>query len=142
MKIGFTCSCFDLFHTGHVLMLEEAKQQCDYLIVGLQTDPTLDRPEKNKPVQTVYERYVQLKGCKYVDEIIPYSTEEDLLNLLTTLKYDVRILGEEYRLKSFTGKYLDKEYYYNTRPHTYSSTELRKRIESSESTKMSKKGSK
>ena len=123
-------------------MLEEAKQQCDYLIVGLQTDPTLDRPEKNKPVQTVYERYVQLKGCKYVDEIIPYSTEEDLLNLLTTLKYDVRILGEEYRLKSFTGKYLDKEYYYNTRPHTYSSTELRKRIESSESTKMSKKGSK
>jgi glycerol-3-phosphate cytidylyltransferase len=112
-------------------MLEEAKQHCDYLIVGLQTDPTLDRPEKNKPVQSVYERYVQLKGCKYVDEIIPYSTEEDLLNLLTSINYDVRILGEEYRIKNFTGKHLDKEYYYNTRNHNYSSTELRKRIESS-----------
>lgn len=131
MKIGFTCSCFDLFHAGHVLMLEEAKQHCDYLIVGLQTDPTLDRPEKNKPVQSVYERYVQLKGCKYVDEIIPYSTEEDLLNLLTTLKYDVRIIGEEYRHKPFTGKHLDKEFYFNKRPHTYSSSGLRKQIESS-----------
>jgi glycerol-3-phosphate cytidylyltransferase len=79
-------------------MLEEAKQHCDYLIVGLQTDPTIDRPEKNKPVQSVYERYTQLKGCKYVDEIIPYSTEEDLLNLLTSVNYDVRILGEEYRI--------------------------------------------
>lgn len=128
MRIGFTCSCFDLFHAGHVLMLEEAKQHCDYLIVGLQTDPTLDRPEKNKPVQTVYERYVQLKGCKYVDEIIPYSTEEDLLNLLTTLKYDVRIIGEEYQNKVYTGKFLDKDVYYNKRPHTYSSSELRKRI--------------
>jgi glycerol-3-phosphate cytidylyltransferase len=112
-------------------MLEEAKNHCDYLIVGLQTDPTIDRPEKNKPVQTVYERYIQLKGCKYVDEIIPYSTEEDLLNLLTTINYDVRILGEEYREKMYTGKYLDKEVYYNKRPHTYSSSGLRKRIESS-----------
>ena len=131
MKIGITCSCFDLFHAGHVLMLEEAKQHCDYLIVALQTDPTLDRPEKNKPVQSVYERYAQLKGCRYVDDIIPYSTEEDLLNLLTTVHYDVRIVGEEYRHKSFTGKHLDKEFYYNKRPHTYSSSELRKRIESS-----------
>jgi glycerol-3-phosphate cytidylyltransferase len=131
MKIGITCSCFDLFHPGHVLMLEEAKQHCDYLIVALQTDPTIDRPEKNKPVQTVYERYVQLKGCKYVDEIIPYSTENDLLNLLTTVNYDVRILGDEYRNKTFTGKHLNKEYYYNSRPHSYSSTELRNRIESS-----------
>jgi glycerol-3-phosphate cytidylyltransferase len=130
-KVGFTCSCFDLFHAGHVLMLEEAKQHCDYLIVGLQTDPTLDRPEKNKPVQSVYERYVQLKGCKYVDEIIPYSTEEDLLNLLTTVNYDVRILGEEYSEKDYTGRFLAKETYYNKRLHTYSSTELRKRIESS-----------
>lgn len=130
MKIGFTCSSFDLFHAGHVLMLEEAKSQCDYLIVGLQTDPTIDRPEKNKPIQAVYERYAQLKGCKYVDEIIPYSTENDLLNLLTTVHYDIRILGEEYRHKTFTGKHLDKQYYYNNRPHTYSSTELRKRIES------------
>lgn len=131
MKIGFTCSCFDLFHAGHVLMLEEARQHCDYLIVGLQTDPTIDRPEKNKPIQTVYERYVQLKACKYVDEIIPYSTEEDLLNLLTTVDYHVRILGEEYREKAYTGKYLQKEVYYNKRPHTYSSSELRKRIENS-----------
>jgi len=130
MKIGFTCSCFDLFHAGHVLMLEEAKRHCDYLIVGLQTDPTLDRPEKNKPIQSVYERYVQLNGCKYVDEIIPYSTEEDLLNLLTTLNYDVRIIGEEYRHKAFTGKHLDKEFYFNKRPHTYSSSGLRKQIES------------
>jgi glycerol-3-phosphate cytidylyltransferase len=131
MKIGITCSCFDLFHAGHVLMLEEAKQHCDYLIVALQTDPTLDRPEKNKPVQSVYERYAQLRGCKYVDEIIPYSTEADLLNLLTTVNYDVRIVGEEYRHKPYTGKHLDKEVYYNKRPHTYSSSELRKRIESS-----------
>jgi len=133
MKVGLTCSCFDLFHAGHVLMLEEAKEHCDYLIVALQTDPTLDRSDKNKPVQSVYERYAQLKGCKYVDEIIPYSTESDLLNLLTTVHYDVRILGEEYRHKSFTGKHLDKEFYYNRRPHTYSSSELRKRIESNNS---------
>ena len=132
MKIGFTCSTFDLFHAGHVMMLKEAKTQCDYLIVGLQIDPTIDRPGvKNKPVQSVLERFIQVKACMYVDEIIPYSTEEDLLNLLTTVNYDVRILGEEYRIKPFTGKHLDKEYYYNTRPHTYSSTELRKRIESS-----------
>ena len=130
MKIGITCSCFDLFHAGHVLMLEEARKQCDYLIVALQTDPTIDRPDKNKPVQDVFERYIQLKGCKFVDEIIPYSTEKDLLNLLTTVPYDVRIIGEEYRFKTFTGKHLDREYYYNTRSHTYSSTELRKRIES------------
>ena len=138
MKIGLTCSAFDLFHAGHVLMLEEAKQHCDYLIVALQTDPTVDRPEKNKPIQSVYERHVQLKGCRYVDEIIPYSTEEDLLNLLTTVQYDVRILGEEYSEKDYTGRFLAKETYYNKRLHTYSSTELRKRIESSESTKMSK----
>jgi glycerol-3-phosphate cytidylyltransferase len=131
MKIGLTCSSFDLFHAGHVLMLEEAKQHCDYLIVALQTDPTVDRPEKNKPIQSVYERHVQLKGCRYVDEIIPYSTEKDLLNLLTTVQYDVRILGEEYSEKDYTGRLLGKETYYNKRHHTYSSTELRKRIESS-----------
>ncbi len=129
MKIGLTCSSFDLFHAGHVLMLEEAKQHCDYLIVALQTDPTVDRPQKNKPIQSVYERHVQLKGCRYVDEIIPYSTEEDLLNLLTTVHYDVRILGEEYSEKDYTGRFLGKETYYNKRLHTYSSTELRKRIE-------------
>ena len=102
MKIGFTCSSFDLLHAGHTLMLEEARQQCDYLIVGLQTDPTLDRPSKNKPVQTVVERYLQLRGSKYVDEIIPYSTEQDLEDILSGMHIDVRILGVEYRDKDFT----------------------------------------
>jgi glycerol-3-phosphate cytidylyltransferase len=86
MKIGITCSCFDLFHAGHVKMLEEAKDQCDYLIIALQTDPTIDRPEKNKPIQSVVERYIQLKGCKFVDEIIPYETEKDLEDIFKTLK--------------------------------------------------------
>lgn len=127
MIVGFTCSSFDLFHTGHVLMLEECKQRCDYLIVGLQTDPTIDRPEKNKPIQEVYERWAQLDGCKYVDKIIPYSTEADLLNLLKTQKIDIRFLGEEYRGTNFTGRGLH-EVYYNTRRHDYSSSSLRKRI--------------
>ena len=129
-KVGITASCFDLFHAGHVLMLQEAKDHCDYLIVALQTDPTIDRPEKNKPIQSVYERFVQVSACHYVDEIIPYSTEEDLLNLLSAqmTRIDVRIIGEEYKDKDFTGKYLDMEIYYNKRRHNYSSTDLRKRI--------------
>lgn len=126
--IGFTCSCFDLLHSGHVAMLEEAKTYCDYLIVGLQTDPTLDRPEKNKPTQTIFERYYQLKGCKFVDEIIPYSTEADLINLLKIIQPDVRILGEEYRDKHFTGRELPIKIVYNTRQHDYSSTSLKMRI--------------
>src|SRR3954468_14544261 len=101
---GITFSAFDLLHAGHVKMLEEAKLYCDYLIVGLQTDPTIDRPEKNKPTQSVVERYVQLKGCKYVDEIIPYATEEDLEDILKLLQVDIRILGEEYKDKDFTGR--------------------------------------
>ena len=97
MKIGFTCSTFDLFHAGHIMMLKEARTQCDYLIVGLQTDPTIDRPrEKNKPVQSVFERYEQLKACKYIDEILVYETEDDLLNILLSYPINVRILGEEY----------------------------------------------
>ena len=104
MRIGFTCSTFDLLHAGHVQMLRDAKQHCDYLMVGLQVDPSLDRPEKNKPVQTIVERYTQLKGIKYVDEIIPYGTEEDLLDLMELYTIDVRILGEEYRDKDFTGR--------------------------------------
>ena len=104
MKIGFTCSTFDLLHAGHVQMLRDAKQHCDYLLVGLQIDPSLDRPEKNKPVQSIVERYTQLKGIKYVDEIIPYGTEEDLLDLMELYTIDVRILGEEYRDKDFTGR--------------------------------------
>lgn len=132
MKIGFTCSCFDLFHAGHVMMLREAKSVCDYLIVGLQTDPTLDRPEKNRPIQSVFERFVQLQGCKYVDEIVMYATEKDLMDVLTSYPIDVRIVGEEYKLKPFTGKSLPMEYYYNRRSHNFSTTELRKRIMTSE----------
>ena len=104
MRIGFTCSTFDLLHAGHVQMLRDAKRHCDYLLVGLQIDPSLDRPEKNKPVQSIVERYTQLKGIKYVDEIIPYGTEEDLLDLMELYTIDVRILGEEYRDKDFTGR--------------------------------------
>jgi len=129
MKIGITCSCFDLFHSGHVLMLEEAKEHCDFLIAALQTDPTIDRPEKNKPVQDVYERWSQLNACKYVDKIIPYSTESDLYNLLLTQKIDIRFVGEEYESKTFTGKYMPGiEIYYNRREHNYSSSGLRERI--------------
>lgn len=104
MKIGITFSAFDLLHAGHIKMLEEAKRQCDYLIVGLQTDPTLDRPEKNPPVQTMVERYIQLKGCKFVDEIVPYATEQDLEDILRSFKIDVRIVGDEYREQNFTGR--------------------------------------
>ncbi|MBL0739320.1 adenylyltransferase/cytidyltransferase family protein [Flavobacterium sp. GN10] len=132
MKIGITFSAFDLLHAGHVKMLEEAKQKCDYLIVGLQTDPTIDRPEKNKPAQTVVERYIQLKGCKHVDEIVPYSTEQDLEDILRSFKIDVRILGDEYRNKQFTGRYYCEEkgieFYFNTRDHRFSSSGLRKEV--------------
>lgn len=126
-KIGFTCSAFDFLHSGHIAMLEEAKTQCDYLIVGLHTDPTIDRPHKNKPIQSVLERYIQLDGCKYVDKIIPYETEADLVNLLQIIQPDVRILGEEYRNKDFTGKNLNIKCYFNTRNHDYSSSSLRQR---------------
>ena len=128
MKVGFTCSCFDLFHAGHVMMLKEAKTQCDYLIVGLQTDPTIDRPQKNKPVQSVLERYIQLDACKYVDQIIPYATEKDLMDLLTSYRIDVRIIGEEYKNQRFTGYDLPMAVYFNSRQHSFSSTELRSRI--------------
>jgi glycerol-3-phosphate cytidylyltransferase len=127
-KIGFTCSTFDLFHSGHVLMLKEAKELCDYLIVGLQVDPSVDRPEKNKPIQTMFERFTQLSACKYVDEIVPYSTEADLLNLLQSVNIHIRILGEEYRDKDFTGKDLPMEFYFNSRRHNFSTTELRDRV--------------
>ncbi len=133
--VGFTCSTFDLLHAGHVLMLEEAKQQCDYLIAGLQTDPTIDRPgTKNKPVQTIVERYVQLKAVRYVNEVVVYSTEQDLIDLLQILPINVRILGEEYKDINFTGKQtcIDRniDLYYNSRTHRFSSTELRNRVAS------------
>ena len=136
MKVGFTCSCFDLFHAGHIMMLKEAKSQCDYLIVGLQTDPTLDRPEKNKPVQSVFERFVQLQACKYVDEVVVYATEKDLLDVLQSYPIDVRIIGDEYKDKHFTGRELDMEIYYNRRKHSFSTTELRKRVNQIESDKL------
>ena len=104
MKTGITFSTFDLFHAGHVKMLEEAKSKCDYLIVGLQLDPSVDRPEKNKPTQSIVERYVQLRACKYIDEVIPYVTEEDLIDVLSSFKIDIRIIGEEYKKKKLYGK--------------------------------------
>jgi glycerol-3-phosphate cytidylyltransferase len=128
MKIGFVASCFDLFHAGHIMMLKEAKNQCDYLIVGLQTDPTVDRPEKNKPIQSIFERHIQLEACKYVDEIVVYATEKDLMDVLQSFPIDVRIVGEEYTHKSFTGKELPIEIYYNKRRHSFSTSELRQRV--------------
>lgn len=131
-RVGITFSAFDLLHAGHIRMLAEAKEQCDYLIVGLQTDPTIDRPEKNKPTQTVVERYIQLHACKYVDEIIPYTTEQDLEDILKLYDIQIRILGEEYRDKTFTGKeYCETSgiiLYFNERRHRFSSTNLRKEV--------------
>jgi len=138
-RIGFTCSTFDLLHAGHITMLEEAKRQCDYLIVGLQSDPTIDRPDtKNNPVQTLIERQIQLSAVKYVDEVIVYNTEQDLEDLLLTLPITVRILGEEYRDTDFTGKQICEkrniDLYFNKRDHSFSSTSLRARVvESSKS---------
>ena len=132
MKVGFTCSTFDLLHAGHVQMLREAKEQCDYLLVGLQMDPSVDREEKNAPVQNIVERYTQLKAVKYVDEIIPYGTEQDLKDILTMYNIHVRILGEEYRDKDFTGKDIcrrrDIDLHFNKRDHRFSSSDLRKRV--------------
>ena len=137
--IGITFSTFDLFHAGHVKMLEEAKSKCDYLIVGLQLDPSIDRPTKNKPTQSIIERYVQLRACKYIDEVIPYVTEEDLIDVLSSFKIDLRIIGEEYKNINFTGKdYCTKkgiEIYYNKREHRFSSTALRKQVSESENKK-------
>ncbi len=134
MKIGFTCSTFDLLHAGHVQMLREARDQCDYLICGLQVDPSVDRKEKNSPVQTLVERYSQLHACRYVDEIIPYQTEKDLEDILEMYHIDVRILGEEYREKDFTGKNIcqgrNVDLYFNKRDHRFSTTDLRNRVKS------------
>ena len=133
MKVGITFSTFDLLHAGHVAMLREAKSKCDYLIVGLQSDPTIDRPDtKNKPIQTMFERYLQLKAVEYVDEVVPYQTENDVIDILQTLPIDVRILGKEYKEKDFTGKDVCNqrgiELYFNTRDHRFSTTDLRKRV--------------
>lgn len=142
MKIGITFSAFDLFHAGHIKMLEEAKRQCDYLICGLQTDPTIDRPEKNKPVQTIVERYIQLKACVFVDEIVPYATEQDLEDILRSFKIDVRIIGDEYKDKIFTGRSYCEEkgiqLYFNTRDHRFSSSGLRKEVVAKENGKINR----
>jgi|TARA_B100001093_G_C26503683_1_gene874422 glycerol-3-phosphate cytidylyltransferase len=131
-NIGFTASAFDLLHAGHIAMLKEAKTQCDYLIVGLQTDPSLDRPEKNAPIQSMVERYIQLSAISMIDEIIPYRTETDLMDILKVYPINVRIIGEEYKDKDFTGKQycIDNgiEMYYNNRQHDFSTSSLRERI--------------
>jgi glycerol-3-phosphate cytidylyltransferase len=138
--VGITFSTFDLLHAGHIAMLAEAKNHCDYLIVALQTDPTIDRPEiKNKPVQTIVERQIQLQAVRYVDEIVVYETEKDLEDLLLTLPIQKRILGIEYASKEFTGKQIcidrNIEIIYNKRDHSFSSSNLRKRVYIAEANK-------
>jgi len=133
MRVGITFSTFDLLHAGHVGMLREAKANCDYLIVGLQSDPTIDRPDtKNKPIQTMVERYTQLNALKFVDEIVPYQTEVDVIDILNLFQLDVRFLGVEYKEKDFTGrdvcKARDIELHFNKRDHRFSTTDLRKRV--------------
>ena len=139
-RIGITFSTFDLLHAGHIAMLSESKNHCDYLICGLQTDPTIDRPDtKNKPVQTIVERQIQLSACRYVDEVVIYQTEKDLEDLLLILPVDVRILGVEYADKEFTGKQIcvnrKIEIVYNGRDHSFSSSSLRKRVANAEASK-------
>jgi glycerol-3-phosphate cytidylyltransferase len=137
--IGITCSTFDLLHAGHIIMLEECKKYCDYLICALQVDPSTDRPEKNKPIQSLVERYIQLEAVSHVDKIIPYNNEEELLTIFASLDLDVRILGEEYKDKKFTGKEICQKrgikLVYNKRDHDFSTTNLRERIYIQESNK-------
>ncbi len=131
--VGFTCGAFDLLHSGHIIMFEEVKSWCDYLIVGLQSDPTLDRKNKNKPVQNLYERFIQLNAVKWIDEIIPYDTEESLLDILQTQEINIRFVGEEYEFKEFTGKGLMEQLgimvHFNKRQHRFSSSNLRDRTQ-------------
>ena len=137
-KVGITFSSFDLLHAGHIKMLEEAKGQCDYLICGLQTDPTLDRPEKNRPVQSVVERYIQLKGCKFVDEIVPYATEQDLEDVLTSFKIDVELYEMSMPKRILQVDYCEKKgitLYFNKRDHRFSSSGLRKEVHHKEALK-------
>ena len=136
-RIGITFSTFDMLHAGHIAMLSEAKNHCDYLICGLQTDPTIDRPEtKNHPIQSVVERQIQLAACRYVDEVVVYQTEQDLVDLLLILPLDVRVLGVEYQDKDFTGQHecymRNIEIVYNGRDHSFSSSSLRKRVVAAE----------
>ena len=142
-RIGITFSTFDMLHAGHIAMLSEAKNHCDYLIAGLQTDPTIDRPDtKNKPIQSIVERQIQLAACRYVDEVVTYQTEQDLIDLLLILPLDVRILGVEYEHTDFTGKQecfmRDIELVFNGRDHSFSSSSLRKRVAHAETMKLLK----
>jgi glycerol-3-phosphate cytidylyltransferase len=137
-KIGITFSTFDMLHAGHIAMLSESKNHCDYLIAGLQTDPTIDRPDtKNKPIQSIVERQIQLAACRYVDEVVVYQTEQDLVDLLLILPLDVRILGVEYKDTNFTGRsecvHRGIELVFNGRDHSFSSSSLRKRVAEAES---------
>lgn len=126
--VGFTASSFDLMHAGHIVMLQECKTLCDYLIVGLLTDPTLDRPDtKNKPIQSIFERYIQVASCQYVDEVIPFESEKDLEDMILTINPDIRICGEEYKNKQHTGKGMCN-IHYNKRRHSFSTSELRERV--------------
>jgi len=130
LKTGFTCGSFDLLHAGHILMLEECKQHCDFLLVGLQTDPSLDRPSKNRPVQTIYERQIQLAAVRFVDSVVIYDTEADLRNLLLVEQPKIRFVSEEYRVKPFTANDIEEiEIHYNSRRHDFSSSELRARCQ-------------
>jgi glycerol-3-phosphate cytidylyltransferase len=142
MKVGLTASTFDLLHAGHIEMLREAKSQCDYLICALQIDPSVDRKEKNKPVQTIVERYTQLSAVRFVDEIIPYLHETDLEDILQMRAIHVRILGEEYREQDFTGrdicKQRDIDLYFNKRDHRFSSSGLRERVRNASASSNSK----
>ena len=137
--IGITCSTFDLLHAGHIIMLEECKKYCDYLICALQVDPSIDRREKNKPIQSLVERYIQLNAVQYVDKIIPYTTEEELITIFSSLDLDVRIIGEEYKDTEFTAKNICQKrgikLVYNKRDHDFSTTNLRERIYNQESNK-------
>jgi glycerol-3-phosphate cytidylyltransferase len=140
-KIGITFSTFDMLHAGHIAMLAEAKNHCDYLIAGLQTDPTIDRPDtKNCPVQSIVERQIQLAACRYVDEVVVYQTEQDLVDLLLILPLDVRVLGVEYQDKEFSGKeecyHRGIEIIFNGRDHSFSSSSLRKRVVEAETMKV------
>ena len=128
LRVGFVASCFDLLHAGHCLMLRDSKDQCDWLIAALQTDPSIDRANKSKPTQSISERRIQLESIRYVDEVRVYETEKDLLFMLKQIHPDIRILGSDYREKDFTGKELNIEIYYHDRNHDWSTTELRKRI--------------
>jgi glycerol-3-phosphate cytidylyltransferase len=128
-KIGFTASTFDLLHAGHVAMLAEAKSNCDYLIVGVLTDPTISRPFKNKPVQSVFERYLQAQSIEYIDVVIPFESEKDLEDMILTIMPDIRFVGEEYKDQEHTGKHIEGvEIFYNNRKHSFSSSELRERV--------------